>query len=182
MRSLPNLITLLRILLILPFLWYMAHRGYGAALLIFALAGISDGLDGFLAKRFGWTSELGAILDPLADKLLLVSTFVSLWWLAALPGWLVVAVLLRDLIIVGGALAYYRLFGRYEMAPLPVSKVNTVCQLTLALAAVLALGYGVVPLWLLLWLVALATLTTIVSGVAYVWIWSRRALAQRRAG
>jgi cardiolipin synthase len=91
-RDIPNLITGLRILLVAPFLWLLLEEHYGAALLLFVIAGISDALDGFLAKYYGWTSELGGLLDPIADKLLLMGAILALGWLNELPGWLVMLV------------------------------------------------------------------------------------------
>lgn len=180
MRYLPNLITLLRILLIVPFLGQLHQTNFGLALLLFTVAGVSDGVDGFLAKRFGWTSRLGAILDPLADKLLMLSAYLALGILNVLPWWLVGLVLLRDAIIVGGALTYHMLFGVYEMAPLLTSKLNTACQILLVVLALFALWQGGArPPWLA-GLGYVVAFTTVVSGAVYVWVWTRRALAQRR--
>lgn len=176
---LPNLITGLRILLIPPFLWLLLQGNHGSALILFVLAGLSDGVDGFLAKRYGWRSRLGAVLDPLADKLLMLCAYLALGRLGALPWWLVGIVLLRDGVIVAGALAYYRLFGVYEMEPLLVSKLNTALQIALVLMVLWALAFGGVPPTLLHWLVYAVGLTTLASGSAYVWVWSRRALLKR---
>jgi cardiolipin synthase len=180
LRFLPNLITGLRILLIPPFLWLLLQGSYGGALALFLLAAASDGVDGLLARRYGWRSRLGAVLDPLADKLLMLCAYLALGWLAALPWWLVGLVLLRDGLIVAGALAYYRLFGICEMAPLPVSKLNTLLQSVLVLAVLGALWQGEVSPPPLRWLTYLVAATTLASGAGYVWIWSRRALAGGR--
>lgn len=181
MRSLPNLITFLRILLVVPFVWALLHGGSGQALLLFAVAGASDGLDGFLAKRFGWTSRLGAVLDPVADKLLLLAAYLTLGWLGQLPTWLVGLVVLRDVVIVGGAVAYYRLFGEYDMEPLLLSKFNTVCQIGLAVLVLLLTWRHEAGDTLISAGSYLVAVTTLSSGVAYVWVWTRRALGQRRA-
>jgi cardiolipin synthase len=175
LRFLPNLITGLRILLIPPFLWLLLQGNPGGALALFVLAGASDGIDGFLAKHYNWHSRLGGVLDPLADKLLMLSAYLALGALGALPWWLAGMVLLRDGIIVAGALTYYRLFGAYEMEPLLVSKVNTLLQIVLVGAVLLALWRGGVPQGLLYGLTYLVGLATLASGSAYVWIWSRRA-------
>lgn len=180
LHLLPNLITGLRILLIPPFLWLLLQGCYGGALALFVLAGASDGVDGFLAKRYGWRSPLGAVLDPLADKLLMLCAYLALGWLAALPWWLVGMVVVRDGIIVAGALTYYRLFGAYEMEPLLASKLNTVLQIMLVLTVLWGLWQGGVPLALLHVLIGLVGLATLVSGSAYVWLWSRRALEEGR--
>lgn len=180
MRFLPNLITLLRILLIVPFLGQLHQADYGLALLLFVVAGLSDGIDGFLARHFGWTSRLGAILDPMADKLLMLSAYLALGILQVLPWWLVGLVLLRDAVIVSGALAYHLRFGVYEMAPLLASKVNTACQILLIVLSLFALWQGGIPPVWLEGLGYLVALTTLISGTVYVWVWSHRALIQRR--
>lgn len=180
LRFLPNLITGLRILFIPPFLWFLLQGGYGPAFALFVLAGASDGVDGFLARRYGWRSRIGAILDPLADKLMMLCAYLGLGWLGALPWWLVALVLLRDAVIVAGALAYHRLFGAYEMEPLPASKLNTVCQIALVTAVLFGLWRGGPAEGLVPPLIALVALTTLASGAAYVWVWSRRALRRER--
>ena len=173
--DIPSLITGLRILLVLPVLMALFQGYYGWVLGLFALAGISDGLDGFLARHYGWHSRLGAIVDPIADKLLMVALYLGLGILAHLPWWLVALVIGRDLVIVGGALSYYALIGRFDMEPTLVSKLNTVLQILLVLLVVVGLwGYGLAP-WALQGLIALVTLSTLASGVNYVWVWSRRA-------
>ena len=180
-RHLPNLITGLRILLVAPFLWALLEERYSTALLLFIIAGVSDALDGFLAKYFGWTSELGGLLDPIADKLLLMGAILALGWLNELPGWLVALVILRDLLIVGGAVSYHLLIERFEAAPLMISKLNTLVQLILVCAVIV--HYGMIPLpnILLTGLIVLTALTTVWSGAAYIWQWSQRARSRRRS-
>ncbi len=180
-RHLPNLITGLRILLVAPFLWALLEERYSIALLLFSIAGVSDALDGFLAKYFGWTSELGGLLDPIADKLLLIGAILALGWLNELPGWLVALVILRDLLIVGGAVSYHLLIERFEAAPLMISKLNTLVQLILVCAVIV--HYGMIPLpeTLLTGLIVSTALTTVWSGAAYIWQWSQRARRQRRS-
>lgn len=130
-RDTPNLITGLRILLVAPFLWLLLEERYGAALLLFVIAGVSDALDGFLAKYYGWTSELGELLDPIADKLLLIGAILALGWLNKLPGWLVALVIARDATIVGGAIIHHLRVAPFRAAPLLISKLNTLMQLLL---------------------------------------------------
>ena len=103
-RDIPNIISVLRIVLVVPIIVLMLEQQFAAALLLFFVAGLSDGLDGYLAKRNNWGSRLGSILDPLADKLLLISSYVALGWLGLIPVWLVAVVLIRDIVIVSGAL------------------------------------------------------------------------------
>lgn len=174
-RDIPNLITSLRIVLVVPILWLLLEERYGPVLLLFVVAGVSDALDGFLAKYFGWTSRLGGILDPLADKLLLMGTILALGWLGQLPVWLVALVVLRDVVIVSGAISYHLLIERFEATPLPISKLNTLLQLMLVLAVMVNCGVTVLPAGLLQGLIALTALTTVWSGFAYVWRWGWRA-------
>ncbi len=179
-RDIPNLLTVLRILLVPPFALALVDGRYNLALMLFLLAGASDGLDGFLAKRYGWTSRLGSILDPLADKLLLITSFLVLAWLELLPGWLAWAVLGRDVAIVAGALAYHWYFGRYDLAPAAISKVNTLVQIVLVVATITAAGpFSLIAMGVPT-LVYLALATTLASGIHYVITWSQRALASRR--
>ena len=169
--DIPNLITGLRILLVAPFLWLLLQERYGAALLLFVIAGISDALDGFLAKHYGWTSELGGLLDPMADKLLLMGTILALGWLDELPGWLVVLVILRDLMILSGAVSYHLLIERFQAAPLMSSKLNTLMQLTLVCTIIIHDGLIPLPVWLPTSLIYFTALTTLWSGASYLWRW-----------
>jgi cardiolipin synthase len=179
-RDLPNLITGLRILLVAPLVWALLNGQYAAALVLFVLAGASDGIDGYLARHYGWHSRLGALLDPLADKLLLVSTYLALGWLGFLPLWLVALVLGRDLVIVVGAVAYHLRFGRLDLAPSLLSKFNTILQIALALTAMLSVGLGWLPGWSAELLIAAVFASTALSGLHYVAVWSRRAWRESR--
>lgn len=175
LRHLPNLITMARIVLVGPIVWALLSDRFNLAIWLFVIAGASDGLDGFLAKRFGWSSRLGGILDALADKFLLVSTFVCLWWLGIFPWWLVLGILLRDLIIVIGATIYNFRIETVQPEPSLVSKLNTVLQIVLAAVGVLQLGLGDVPAWLMQALIWSVVLTVLLSGAGYVREWGRRA-------
>ncbi len=165
-RHLPNAITVLRILLVVPLGWAIATGHDGTALLLAAVAGASDALDGWMARRFGWQSRLGSWLDPAADKLMLAVGFVCLAVVGASPWWLAALVLGRDVVIVAGALAYHWLREPLHVAPSRVSKLNTVLQIAWVLLVLLH-RQGLMPLDVrpLLWLVALST---VVSGVDYV--------------
>ncbi len=176
-RDIPNLISVLRILLVLPVIWLLLHQHYQAAMALFFVAGLSDGLDGFLARFFHWQSRLGGILDPLADKFLLVSVYLCLGWLGALPWWLVGLVLLRDLVIVSGAVAYHLRVARLEASPTWVSKFNTLMQILLALLVVYSLGFEALPAGLLEGMILAVAITTTLSGIDYVVRWSRKARA-----
>lgn len=176
LRHLPNLITALRIVLVLPLCWLIARGRYEGALLVAALAGVSDALDGFLARRCGWQSRIGGMLDPLADKLLLTAAFIGLAWAGKLPVWLAALVVGRDLVIVAGAITYHLWVGRFDPAPSRLSKLTTVVQIGFVLVLLLHLSH-----WATLTpaLHALATAVTagctLASGLHYVVVWSARA-------
>lgn len=179
-RDIPNALTVARILVIPPIAWVLAREQYGLALVLFALAGLSDALDGYLAKRFDWTTRLGAILDPIADKGLLTTTYVTLAWLGHIPLWLVVAVLARDVIIVVGATAYHFLIGHCEMSPTFISKVNTFLQIAFGVLVVASLTWGDFAAPMVAWLTYVVLATTVLSGIDYVWTWGRRAWRAKR--
>jgi len=174
-RDIPNLITVGRIMLVAPTTWALLQQNYRLALVLFLVAGVSDGVDGFLAKHYDWTSRLGALLDPLADKALLVCSYAALTWTGLLPLWLFALVILRDIVIVGGALVYHFRIARLEASPTLISKLNTVTQITLVLVVILeTASLWVQPGWSGPLVYAVAV-TTLWSGVDYVVRWSRRA-------
>ncbi len=176
-RDIPNIITVLRFLMVPPTLLLLLEERYTLALLIFAIAGLSDGIDGFLAKRYNWTSRIGAIMDPLADKLLLDSTFLVLAWLGDLPLWLVAAIIARDGVIISGGLAYHFLIGRYEMAPSRISKLTTFSQIVLVVLVLAVYGeLFFLPPWVMEGAEVIVLLLTLTSGLGYVWSWGKRAL------
>lgn len=173
-QDLPNIISLLRLLAVMPVLYLLLEREFGWALFLFAAAGFSDGLDGFLAKHYGWQSRLGGILDPLADKILLAACFLVLGALTLIPVWLVSAVVFRDLLIVGGAVLYnYRV---EEAAPTLMSKLNTALQILLIVLVIADAGPMPLPEWVVQTLIWACLTTVVVSGSQYVWIWSRKAV------
>jgi cardiolipin synthase len=177
-RHLPNVICLIRLALIWPILTTLHAGRYRTALALFVVAAASDGLDGYLAKRFDWTSELGKFLDPLADKLLLVMVFVECAWLGLVPWWLSAAVVARDVMIGLGALIYRLWFGPLHGRPTRFSKVNTAAQLIYVSLVMLNAGFGVPPHEMLDALAWVTLLTTVVSGVHYLQIFTRRAWTQ----
>lgn len=169
--NIPNTLTLGRIVLVPLVVWLIITHEMLAAFLVFLLAGVSDALDGFLAKRFNWHTELGAYLDPIADKALLVSIYVTLGFAGHLPVWLVIAVVSRDILIVGAVLLSWMLSRPIAMQPLLISKTNTFSQIILAglVLAELGLGLGLEKIvWVLVWVTG--TLT-ILSAAAYFWGW-----------
>ena len=140
--SIPNLITLARILLVPILIWAITSGEMRIAFLLFLAAGVSDAVDGFLAKRFGMATELGAYLDPLADKTMIVSIYVALGVADALPRWLVILVVSRDVMIVGAVILSWVMDKPVALKPLMVSKLNTVAQITLALVVLAGLGFN----------------------------------------
>ena len=180
LRFVPNLLCILRMVLVYPTAHGILQGQYAAVLALVALAAFTDGLDGFLAKRFGWSTELGKHLDPLADKLLLVTVFVCLTIAGLAPWWLTALVLLRDLVIVCGAIAYRVLYGPLHGAPTRPTKLNTFCQIVFCLAVVSQAAYGWPAQELIVAAGALALVTTAVSGLDYVLTYSRRAAAVGR--
>jgi cardiolipin synthase len=177
--DLPNIITFIRFLLLPPVVLLLLHGRHDAAMLVFAVAGFSDALDGYLAKRYHWTSRLGALLDPLADKLMLVSAFVTLAWLGLIPVWLVGLIILRDVVIVTGAIVYNMRIEKLEAAPSVVSKINTFAQILLVLAVMFSQSFQQLPaLWMDV-LIYVVLVLTLWSGFDYVWTWGRRAWRRR---
>jgi cardiolipin synthase len=177
-RHLPNLICLVRLALIWPTLSALHAGEYRTTLALFILAAASDGLDGYLAKRYNWTSELGKFLDPLADKLLIVTVFVEAAWLDLVPWWLTAAVVARDVMIGLGALIFRLWFGPLRGRPTRFSKVNTGAQLLYVILVLLNAAFGVPPREVLAALALLTLLTTVLSGLHYLQIFTRRAWAQ----
>jgi cardiolipin synthase len=176
LRHLPNLITALRMLLVVPLCWLIGTARYDGALVVAAIAGFSDALDGFLAKRCGWQSWLGGILDPIADKLLLMAAFLWLAFAGDVPVWLAAVVIGRDLVIVSGAVAYYCLIGRFDAAPSLLSKLTTLVQIAFVLGELLRLSHFVAATDAVREAAMLVTaLLTIASGIHYVVVWGGRA-------
>jgi len=180
LRHLPNALCIVRILLSIPVAWLIARDEYVATLWVFAFAAVTDALDGFLAKRFGWESELGKTLDPLADKILLVTAFIALAVVGRVPAWLAIAVVARDVIIGFGAVAYRILFGPIHGHPTIISKLNTLLQIGYVLAVV---GAQAAQEGFSTWITILTTsvlVTTIASGIDYVATYIQRAIGVSR--
>ncbi|HTV97902.1 MAG TPA: CDP-alcohol phosphatidyltransferase family protein [Steroidobacteraceae bacterium] len=181
LRHIPNLITSLRIVLVIPTAIALLHHELITTMVFFCVAAASDLLDGFLAKRFGWQSALGGVLDPAADKLLLATVFVVLAVLHWVPLWLVAAALARDLVIVLGALAYRLRFGPIEAHPTAVSKLNTLCQALFILGVIARREFALPAAWVIVALGALTFVTISVSGIDYVSRYGKAALTRSRA-
>jgi cardiolipin synthase (CMP-forming) len=176
--SLPNIVTIGRILAVPLIVWLLISKAYAPAVLVFALAGVSDAVDGFLARRFKLQTELGTYLDPLADKALLVSIYVTLSVMYILPAWLSITVVTRDLLIVGAVILSWLMDKPLVMKPLWISKVNTAWQIIFAggVLGFLALGYEAG--WLIFSGAAVVGLLTAVSGALYMRDWVRHMSAR----
>jgi cardiolipin synthase len=166
--TLPNLITLGRICAVPATVWLILQHRLDMAFLLFVAAGVSDGIDGWLARVRNAHSALGALLDPVADKALLVSVYVTLAAIGVLPDWLAILVVFRDMLIVGGVLVFWVLGQPQPIRPLLVSKLNTVLQIGLAALALLLAGFGLSADGLLTAMVWAVAATTLGSGATYV--------------
>jgi cardiolipin synthase (CMP-forming) len=180
LRFIPNSLCILRMLLVVPVAWLLMRQDFQRTMWLFAFAAATDGLDGFLAKRCGWTSELGKILDPLADKILLVGTYITLAVIGFVPVWLAVTVVGRDVVITVGAILYNWLYGYPNGRPTAISKLNTLCQILFALLIVGSHAVGRSPELAITVLGALVFVTTVVSGLDYVITYAQKALAASR--
>lgn len=171
--TIPNIITVARLLCVPAVIYALLLGEMGFALALFVAAGISDGVDGFIARHYNQRSRLGAYLDPMADKLLLVSVFVMLGFLGELPLWLIVAVVTRDVLIVAAILVSSLLHHPVEVRPIFVSKANTAFQVILAVVVLAELTFATVfgPSRGLL-IIAVAALT-VVSAAAYLMDWMK---------
>jgi cardiolipin synthase len=171
--NLPNLITIARILLVPVIVWAIGSGEMLFAFILFLLAGISDAVDGFLAKRLGMTSEFGSYLDPLADKALIVSIYVALGIVEALPRWLVILVVSRDIMIVSAVILSWLVDRPVVVRPLTVSKANTAAQIILATLVLASHGLGINLSWLIFAFIAAVAILTLASVGAYVREWVR---------
>lgn len=181
MKHLPNAITVLRAALIPLLAWLLLERDYGSAFLLFIALGVSDLVDGVIARRFNLRTRFGAIADPLADKLAMLTAVLLLAQQSWLPWWFAALVIGRDLVIVSGALAYHLLIGPVEMAPSRLSKLNTALEFVyLACVLAFAAGHFDEGPWYPA-LLYITTATVIASGAMYVTVWGRKAAAARRA-
>lgn len=175
MIYIPNLLTLMRIGLVPWLVVLLQQQEFGWALFVFITAGVTDGLDGYIAKRFNAQTVLGAILDPIADKALLVSTYIMLAVMQLIPFWLVVVVVFRDLVIVGGYLLMLMLYDKVNIAPLIVSKVNTFLQISYIVIVLAALAWQMDLSVFLPMLNYSVLISSVVSGLAYVFMGSKAA-------
>ncbi|WP_299788672.1 CDP-alcohol phosphatidyltransferase family protein [uncultured Shewanella sp.] len=176
-KQLPNMLTTLRLILAVPICLMILKEDYGAVLWIALVAGLSDGIDGFLARKLNAVSRYGAIVDPISDKVLLISVYVSFAIVELLPWWVAIIVVIRDLLIVCGALLYHWQFGRYEIAPSVWGKLSTFVQITFALMLLTDKVYPFLSeviyqagMWSLI-------VMAFISGGHYLYVWGRKALS-----
>ena len=169
--NVPNLITLARIISVPIVFWLLLSGQNQLAFVLFLVAGVSDAVDGYLAKRFGWQTELGAYLDPLADKLLIVCIYIALGVLHELPSWLVIAVVSRDVLIVAAVVLSWLLNNPVKISPFIVSKANTLLQITLACVVLADLGFSLGLDYLRTVLVWITASLTLASLIAYLRTW-----------
>ena len=174
-KDIPNLITVFRFLLIPPVGWFLWYGQVQYALVLFAIAGFSDGLDGYLARRFDWRSRLGAVLDPLADKGLMTLTLIIMLLKGMMPVALVAVIILRDLVILAGATAFHYRTKELEMQPSVISKANTALQILLVVLVMWNAGVSALPGWLVSGAMIVVFITTLLSGLDYVLRWSAKA-------
>ncbi len=180
--SVPNVLSILRIILTLPVVMTLLNHQYFLAMVLFFIAGITDALDGWIAKRYSFESRLGSILDPAADKLLLVSSFITLFVIGLLPMWLLILIFLRDLMIVSGTVGCFIGTGETKselLSPSKLSKINTALQIALVLFLVVVQIYPIQEQWVTIAFIIIAT-STVLSGADYVWIWMEKVISQER--
>ena len=173
--NLPNVISLARLCAVPVIIWLIISGEMKSAFWLTLAAAVSDAVDGIIAKSFNKITVLGGYLDPIADKSLLVCCYLALGHEGYFPNWLVILVVFRDLVIVGGALSFHVMTQSLEMTPIMVSKINTFAQLTLALIVLGGEGLGLDDTLLRQGMIYLVGLTTVLSGIVYIVIWSRKA-------
>jgi cardiolipin synthase (CMP-forming) len=176
MFTVPNIITLVRLGLIPVTAYYLVAQAYGIALLIFFIAALTDLADGYIARRFELTSALGATLDPIVDKLNILVATVLLAWQLLMPIWLAVAIVVRDVIIVVGALAYRLALGHVEIAPTRLSKVNTFIEFSVLLLVMAAATGWIDTGAFMATAFVIVFMTVVASGAQYIWLWGRKAI------
>lgn len=176
LKHIPNALTLFRLVLIVPFLVCLNHHEYTEAFYVFLIAGFTDGLDGWLARFFGWQSPLGSFLDPIADKLLVASSFISLALIGSLPWWLVILVFMRDMTISFGVIAWHWFIQRkVNFEPTLLSKFNTGMQLALVTLCLFELAFYQFSPYFINTLIVITTFTTAASYIDYVYTWGKKA-------
>jgi len=174
-KQIPNFLSLLRLLLAVPIFILILREDYWSVLWVIFIAGVSDGIDGWLARKLDAVSYFGALMDPLCDKVLLLSAYLALALVDLLPLWVVLFMALRDVIIVAGAVVYYWQFGRYEMQPTLLGKMTTVMQIAFALLLLMQQIYPLFPPLIVNIGLLGVILMIFFSGGHYIYIWTKKA-------
>ena len=174
-KNIPNLLTGIRLLLIPLLIYLLLTRHFDYSLYLIIVMGLTDAVDGWLAKKLDCVSRFGGFFDPVCDKVMLVSATITLAYMGLLPLWLVALIVARDLIIVVGGLAYYICISEFRAHPSMLSKINTFFQLLLAVIVIYS-QINIVPMQWIEWLIFIVALTTFLSGVAYIITWGRSAM------
>jgi len=174
LKWIPNIISIFRILLILPVLLLIFKSEYQWALFLFLIAGLSDALDGYLAKHFGWRTRVGALLDPVADKLLVAGSYIVLTWLNFIPFWLAMIVVSRDLIIAVGVFIYSFVIEPFEGEATKISKINTFMELLFVLVILSSAAFDWPANYVITVIGSAVLVTVFISGVDYIISWVRR--------
>ena len=180
LRYLPNALTFLRLLLALPLGYLILNQQYALALVVGFLAGVTDALDGFAARKLGYYSQFGAALDPVADKTLVTIAVVCFASVGIIPWWVAITIIARDLVIVGGALCYRLLIGNFTFGATTLSKLNMAIQICFCVLLLAAQLYPEIPAKLIEGATYVVLAIALVSGLDYVVTWSRKALAEKR--
>lgn len=183
-HQIPNILSVGRMLAVPPLVILLLTGYYGSALVVAIFAGVSDLLDGWLARRFGWQSRFGSLADPAADKIMMVASYLTLAWLGYLPWWLFGLVILRDLVIVIGGWVYHTQFERLEAEPTQLSRFNTFCQVFLMWYVLVYLAGFPLPAEGQDGLVLLVAVLAVVTMLQYIWLWSHKAavISRQRKG
>lgn len=179
LKSIPNLISIIRIILIIPVLLLIYRESYDFALFLFLLAGLSDALDGYLAKKFDWRTRVGALLDPVADKLLVAGTFIILTWLGLVPFWLATIVVSRDIIIALGVFIYSFVYEPFHGEATKISKINTFLEILYVLMVLSSEAFFWPSSTVIIITGSAVFATVFISGLDYIMSWIRRVNSQR---
>ena len=174
--NLPNILSLIRLIFVPITVWLLLEERYEFTFFIFIFCCLTDGLDGYIAKRFKLETNLGRILDPIADKALLMSVFLALGFEGFMESWIVIAAIFRDSLIIFGSILLYMFYNEYKIQPIFISKINTLFQFLLAVIIIGNLAFNIFHLDVIYLLELVVGITIIVSGVAYVVHWGRFAL------
>lgn len=172
--QIPNAISCLRIVLIWPFLSSLLNQNYEMAFVLFTIAGLSDGLDGYVARRFDWTSRLGRFFDAIADKLLLLTSFIALVYLNKLPLWLISILISRDIYIMIGVCVYYCLFKKLDLKPSFIGKVSISLQIGLIFLLLFEVVFSTLPQLFIQVVIAVIIVSALISLLDYLYAWSKK--------